>query len=347
MTEGALWTLLFEVIEGKQVPTFGHPWLLLLAIPAVLGTSLVWARFRSGGAVRVSDVHQAAAAMGRRRSLRAYVPGLLQLVALLLLTVAAARPRLGATYEDVLTEGIDIVMTLDVSSSMLCEDFRPQNRLQVSKEVLKEFVESRKADRIGLVVFSGKAFTKCPLTLDYEVLLQVVEGVGTGEIEDGTGIGLGIATAANRLREAKGASKIIVLLTDGRNNKQEIDPRTAAQVAKSLGIKIYCVGAGTRGQVMCPVDDPMLGRRYVRQEVDIDEELLRDVARTTGGLYFRATDKESLEEVYRKIGELEKTKAEVREYTRYTELFPPFVHLGIGTWLLGFVLGESLCRVLP
>lgn len=347
MSDGALWRLLVQVLDGKLEPTLGHPWLLLFALPAILGTGLMWRRFRSGAAVRVSDGSQAAAAMGRRRPLRAYVPGLLQLVALLLFSVAAARPRLGATYEDVLTEGIDIVMTLDVSSSMLCEDFRPQNRLQVAKEVLQEFVKSRRADRIGLVVFSGKAFTKCPLTLDYDILLEVVESVGTGEIEDGTGIGLGIATAANRLREAKGASKVVVLLTDGRNNKQEIDPRTAAQVAKSLGIKIYCVGAGTRGQVMCPMDDPMFGRRYVRQDVDIDEDLLRDVARTTGGLYFRATDKESLHDVYEKIGELEKTKVEVREYTRYTELFPPFVEAGLGLWLLGLALAETLCRVLP
>ncbi|MFN7973310.1 MAG: VWA domain-containing protein [Acidobacteriota bacterium] len=323
------------------------PWALLLLAPAI------WLGLRglrgmtSRATVRVSDGMQAQTAMVGRRPLRAYLPHLLELAGMALMVLGAARPQLGASYEEILTEGIDIVMALDVSSSMLCEDFRPKNRLEVARSVLKDFVQSRRADRIGLVVFSGKAFTLCPLTLDYPVLLDVVDRVKQGDIEDGTAIGLGIATACNRLREAKGKSKVVVLLTDGVNNRFEIDPLTAGQLARSLGIKIYCIGAGTRGSVPCPVDDPMFGRHYVHQEVEIDEELLKKVAETTGGLYFRATDKESLEEIYKKIGELETTKVEVKQYTRYTEAFPPFALSGLGLWGFAFLLSETWCRVLP
>ena len=338
---------LLAALQGAESIDLRDPLWLLLAVPALLSMVAWFRRVRGRTAVRVSTAGQSRAAMGGRRAARAYLPGALHLVALLLIAVGAARPRLGASYEEILTEGIDIVMTLDVSSSMLCEDFKPDNRLTVAKQVLEDFVKSRRADRIGLVVFSGKSFTKCPLTLDYGVLLDVVDKVAVGEIEDGTAIGLGIVTACNRLREAKGKSKVVVLLTDGVNNKHEIEPETAAQIAKALGIKIYCVGAGTRGPVTCPVDDPMFGRRYVRQQVEIDDELLQQIAQSTGGLYFRATDKESLAEVYRKIGELEKTKVEVKEYTRYTEAFSPFVQAGVILWGLTLVLLETVCRVLP
>jgi len=323
------------------------PWFLLFALPACLAVAYAISRLVSGTHLLVSDTSQVTAAMGRRRGLRAYLPATLRLLALLLLLTAAARPRFGTSYREIMTEGIDIVMTLDISSSMLCEDFRPKNRLFVAKKALKDFVKGRQADRIGLVVFAGKAFTKSPLTLDYDLLLRSVDQVDAGEVEDGTAIGLGLATAINRLRSAKGKSKVIVLLTDGNNNRFEIDPRTAANLAKSLGIKVYCIGAGTKGEVSCPMKDPRFGTRYLRQRVDLDEDLLTEVAKITGGLFFRATDSKSLEAIYRRIGRLEKSKVKVKEYKSYEEVFMPLLMAGLVVWLFAGVLANSLSRVLP
>ena len=261
----------------------------------------------------------------------------LRMLTFAFLIIALARPQSGSKEEEVTTEGIDILLALDISGSMLAEDFKPKNRLEVAKLVAKDFVESRTNDRIGMVVFAGESYTQCPLTMDYGVLLNFIEEVKIGMIADGTAIGMALANAVNRLRDSKAKSKVIILLTDGRNNAGELHPLTAAQVAEAMGVKVYTVGAGSRGTALYPINDPILGKRYQRMLVEIDEELLKQIALMTGGKYFRAVDRKSLEDVFREIGELEKTKIEVKEFTRYEELF--FVYLVIGLILFGTEIG--------
>ncbi|MFQ5738412.1 MAG: VWA domain-containing protein [Acidobacteriota bacterium] len=269
-------------------------------------------RFSHGGFLKAAQKPLAA-------KLR-HLPFVLRMVVISFLLLAFARPQSGASEEDIVTEGIDIVLVLDLSSSMLAEDIQP-NRIEASKQVASEFIQGRKNDRIGMVVFAREGYTQCPLTLDYGVLLQFLEELKVGTIEDGTAIGMGLSAAVNRLKESKARSKVIILLTDGRNNAGEIDPVTAAQMAQAFGIRIYAIGAGTRGLAPYPVDDPVFGRRHTRLMVDIDESTLKKTAELTGGRYFRATDRESLEKIYGEINRLEKTEIQVKEFTRYGELF--------------------------
>jgi len=259
---------------------------------------------------------------------------ILRMLVLSILIVAFARPQSGVIGEEVITQGIDIVLAIDVSSSMLAEDIKP-NRLEAAKDVAAEFIKGRKNDRIGMVVFSGEAFTQCPLTLDYGILLSFLDQIQVGMIEDGTAIGMGLATAVNRLRSSEAKSKVIILLTDGRNNRGEIDPVTASHAAQAFDVRIYSIGAGTRGTAMYPVNDPFFGKRYVPMPVDIDEETLTKIADITGGQYFRATDRSQLGSIYKEIDKMEKTKIKVTEYTRYSELF--YYLLGLA---LVFFLGE-------
>lgn len=273
---------------------------------------------------------------------------LLRLLAVTLIILALARPQSSHKEEEITTEGIDIVLTMDVSTSMLAEDFRPKNRIEAAKMVAKEFIEGRKNDRIGLVVFAGESFTQCPLTLDYGVLYHILDNMKVADQDwDGTAIGMGLATAINRLKDSKAKSKVIILLTDGRNNRGQIDPITAARMAKAMGIRVYTIGTGTRGTAMYPVDDPIWGRRYVPMRVDIDEDLLKQVAGTTGGKYFRATDTEKLRQIYKEIGEMEKTKIEVKEYTRYEEYFVYFLSLGVLLLVIELVLGNTYFKTIP
>ena len=271
----------------------------------------------------------------------------LRMLAFAFLIFALARPQSGSREEEITTEGIDIILALDISSSMEAEDFKPKNRLEVSKIVAKDFVESRKNDRIGMVVFAGESYTQCPLTIDYGVLLNFIDDVKTRMIADGTAIGMAIANAVNRLRDSKAKSKVIILLTDGRNNAGELHPLSAAQVAEAMGVRIYTVGAGKRGTAPYPIHDPILGKRYQMLPVEIDEDLLQNVADMTGGKYFRAVDRRSLEEVFKEIGELEKTKIEIKEFTRYEELF--LIYLAVGLILLGLeiVLSNTKFRKIP
>ena len=263
------------------------------------------------------------------------------------LILALARPQSGSKEEEVTTEGIDIILALDISSSMLAEDFKPKNRLEVAKLVAEDFIKSRAHDRIGMVVFAAQSYTQCPLTLDYGILLNFIQDVKIGMVEDGTAIGLALANAANRLRESKAKSKVIILLTDGRNNAGELNPLTAAQVAQALDIRIYTVGAGSRGTALYPINDPILGKRYQRLPVEIDEGLLKKIAAMTAGKYFRAVDRQSLEEVFQEIGRLEKTKIEVKEYTRYAELFPMFLIIGLMFVSLEIFLANTKFRKIP
>lgn len=250
-------------------------------------------------------------------------------VALAALVVALARPRSAAQSENVTSEGINIALAIDLSSSMLAEDFRPQNRLEVAKRRVKEFIASRSSDRIALIAFAGEALTQVPLTTDYPILMQAVDNLQAGQLEDGTAIGLGIATAANRLRDAPGRSRVMVLLTDGVNNRGSVDPRTAARAASVYGIRIYTIGVGTVGMAPVPVGRGPAGLRYELQPVRIDEALLSEVARMTGGRYFRARDAEALRRVYEQIDRLERTTVQSRSYVRYSELFRMPLGLGL------------------
>jgi Ca-activated chloride channel family protein len=299
-----------------------NPWFLLLAVLIPL---LLWRYFafrRLGkGSLRFSSTM---AMEGMRPPWTVRMRHVLfgaKLAGLALLVVAMARPQRGIEEEEVLTEGVDIIVALDASGSMAAEDFEPKNRLFVAKLVVSRFIEGLRHDRVGLVVFAGKAFTRCPLTLDYGVLLNVLEDVQLGTIEDGTAIGSALATSLNRLRESKAKSKVIILVTDGVNNRGEIQPLDAARMAKALGVKIYTVGVGSRGTARFPVNDPTYGKIYMNLPVEIDEPSLNRMAETTGGIYYRATDRPSLERIFQEIARLEKTKIEVKTYTHYNELF--------------------------
>jgi Ca-activated chloride channel family protein len=266
---------------------------------------------------------------------------------MVLLVLALARPRMGHAYREQVTRGVDIMLVLDCSGSMASEDFKPHNRLWVAKDVVKDFIQRRPDDRLGLVVFSGQAFTQCPLTLDHGILLTFVDAVELGMIEDGTAIGNALATAVDRLRRSDAKSRIVVLLTDGQNNRGEVAPLTAAQIAQTFGVKVYTVGVGTRGFAMMPVEDPVFGKRYVQTQVNIDEETLEAVAQRTGGRYFRATDAEKLKEIYGTIDQLEKTEVKVRERIDWSDRFAWFLVPGLALLLGVALLEATYLRRLP
>jgi Ca-activated chloride channel family protein len=240
-------------------------------------------------------------------------------LAITLLIIVLARPQETDKFQDISTEGIDIVLTLDISGSMLARDFRP-DRLEASKDVATEFISGRPYDRMGLVVFSGESFTQCPLTTDHAVLINLLREIQSGMIEDGTAIGMGLATAINRIKDSEAKSKVIILLTDGVNNRGEIAPATAAGIAKTYGIRVYTIGVGTQGMAPYPVQTPY-GIQYQDMPVEIDEGILREIAQTTGGKYFRATDNNKLVQVYNEIDKLEKSKIDVRQFSRKEEKY--------------------------
>lgn len=325
---------------------FADPWFLMLVLllPA-LGFWYVRRR-RVRPTLRYSAVELVKHSIVRTAAWHRHTLFGIRSVAMLALIVAFARPQSGVTEEDVRTHGIDIVLALDLSSSMLAEDLTP-TRIDAAKAVAAEFVRGRPDDRIGLVAFAGDAFTQAPLTLDHNVIVTLLSQLRVGMIEDGTAIGMGLATAVKRLEHSDAKSKIIVLLTDGRNNRGEIDPLTAAQMAQALGIKIYTIGAGTRGMTRVRVNDPRFGRQYVQMHVDIDEDVLRRTANLTGGQYFRATDRQSLEAIYHEIDQLEKTEIAVQHFTQYGELFPIPLTVGLGLIVVELLLGQTVWRTIP
>ena len=268
-----------------------------------------------------------------------------------LIILALARPQTPVEESRIQTEGIDIVLAIDVSTSMLAEDFKiglkRVNRLEAVRDVVKDFIESRESDRIGMVVFAAMAYTVCPLTIDYGWLLQNLERVKIGMIEDGTAIGLGICSSLNRLKDTKAKGKVIILLTDGRNNAGNISPLTAAEAARALGVKIYTIGAGTRGIAPYPVKDRFGNIVYKPVKADIDEDTLMKIASETGAGYFRATDTKSLEEIYDEINKLEKTPMEEKGYLEYRELFPIFLIPGILLLLLEIIISNTILRKVP
>jgi Ca-activated chloride channel family protein len=305
---------------------FASPWLLLsLAALPLVGLVHYLTLRGSKSSVKVSDVSLVKGSRPTIWTRLRQAPIALRLAALALLGLALARPQSGASQEEILTRGIDIMLAVDNSTSMAAEDLKPRNRLAVAKASVADFIQGRKNDRIGLVVFAGRGYTRCPLTLDYDILTQLLSGVELATQDEGTAIGMGLVTAINRLRDSDAKSRVIVLLTDGRNNRGEIDPSTAASLAQSLGIKVYTIGVGTRGEAPYPIQDPFFGKRYVYLRADIDDETLAAIAKETGGEYFRATDTESLAGIFKRIDAMEKTDIKVRHFMRYTEL---------GGWLL-------------
>lgn len=327
---------------------FANPW--LLAFLAVIPV-LVWRylrRLRTGdGSLRFAST---IALEGVRPPWTVRVRHVLfgmNMFALALCITAMARPQQGTEEEEVLTEGVDIILALDASGSMAAEDFEPRNRLYVAKLVVEKFIEGLKHDRVGLVVFAGKAFTRCPLTLDYGVLLHVVDSIELGTIEDGTAIGTSLATCINRLRESKAKSKVVILVTDGVNNRGEIQPLDAAEIARTLGVKIYTVGIGSQGTARVPVSDPTYGKVYVDMQVEIDEASLTHIAEMTGGLYYRATDKPSLERIFQDIARLEKTQIRVKSYTHYDERYLEYLKPALALILIAAAAGFTRFIKLP
>lgn len=260
------------------------------------------------------------------------------------LVIVLARPQSTSSYQDVSTEGIDIVITLDISGSMLARDFKP-DRLEASKNVATEFISGRPYDRIGLVVFSGESFTQCPLTTDHAVVINLIRELKSGMIEDGTAIGEGLATAVNRIKDAGSKSKVVILLTDGINNRGIIAPLTAAEIAKTFGVRVYTIGVGTRGVAPYPVNTPF-GIRYQDVPVEIDEEVLQKIADMTGGKYFRATDNDKLVQIYSEIDRMEKAKTDVRQYKVRDEkfLFPALIAAAL--FLAEILLRNTILRSL-
>jgi Ca-activated chloride channel family protein len=311
-------------------------WALIL-IPIVLGVYLYRYFTKKRAALTFSSVSFFEGISGNWKSYIHWVSHLLLLGGLTFLILALARPQLKLTTVERNAEGIDIVMVLDMSSSMRAEDLKP-NRFEAARNVAKDFVDKRISDRIGLVTFAMKSFTVVPPTLDYRLLKQLIDEVEMGIIEDGTAIGMGIATSINRLKDSEATSKVIILLTDGQNNAGEIDPVTAADLAVTYGIKIYTIGAGTRGTAPYPVQDPIFGRRYQNIQVNIDEDMLTRVAEITGGRYYRATDSEQLSAIYDEIDMLERSKVEEIIYTDYEDQYPFYLGISIILLVGGFII---------
>ncbi len=323
-----------------------HPQLLwALALPALLALMhLLRDTRRRANRVPLPTLGVLANGPTDLRAMMRPIPRALGLAGLSVLLLAMARPQSRDSWQDVKREGIDIMMAIDLSGSMLAKDLRP-DRLEASKRVGSEFIDGRPNDRIGLVVYEGEAFTQCPLTTDHRVLKDLLMSSRSGLLDGGTAIGMGLATAVSRLRESEAKSKVVILLTDGVNNRGTIEPADAARIAAGMGIRVYTVGVGTRGKALMPVARYANGQfRYDYVDVDLDEPVLMQVAETTGGRYFRATDERKLREIYQEIDRLEKTRMKVTEYSQRHEEYLPFLLLGGGLLVVGLVLDRSLLR---
>jgi Ca-activated chloride channel family protein len=325
--------------------SFGRPLLLLLLAALPLWWWWRARRLSRLAGAPMSDVRPAAGPAERLWVAR--LPVTLRSVCLGAWIIAAAGPRVGSARAELRSEGISIALAVDVSSSMLAEDFAPMNRLDVARRTAIDFVRARTSDRIGLVAFSGQALTQVPITTDYAVVEEAIRRLRVGILEDGTAIGTAIATSANRLRRAPGRSKVIVLLTDGENNQGRVDPRTAAQAAATFGIRIYTIGVGTQGDAPVPTGQGPLGLRYQTMPVKIDEQLLGEVARTTGGRYFRATDAASLANIFSEINRLEKTPVQHLVYRRYDEAYRWPLGAGLLALALELVLAATFAVRVP
>lgn len=326
---------------------FASPYYLwLLTLLAPLTAYYVWRTLQGGAAIQISTVRGVEGAPHTVRYYLRHLPFVLRAAAFALLVVALARPQDVEQNVSTSTEGIDIMLSIDVSGSMLARDFKP-DRLTAAKEVAGSFIADRYGDRIGLVVFAGEAFTQSPLTTDQSTLQTLLARIRSGLIEDGTAIGNGLATAINRLRESDAKSKVIILLTDGVNNRGEITPLTAAEIARAQGIRVYTIGVGTEGMAPYPAIDMFGKLTFVNQQVEIDEKTLKAMAEMTGGRYFRATDKAKLQAIYDEINQLEKSKVEVTERVSYHELYLAWVLAALGLLLVEFLLSNLVLKRIP
>ncbi len=330
--------------------TFAHPWWLLLLLVLPVAATIRRRRARDP-AFLYSSIQLVHGVASLRQSYAGIILRRMRWLALALLIVALARPRIGEGEVTIKASGIDIVVAVDFSMSMAAEDFeiagRRANRVTAAKDVLRRFIDGRPNDRIGIVAFAGNAYVAAPLTLDHSFLLQRLEQLRLGLIEDGTAIGSGIAAGLNRLRELPSKSRIVILMTDGQNNAGKVPPMTAAEAAEALKVKIYTIGVGTRGVAPYPQTDVFGQTRYVPMEVNIDEELLGRIADRTGGKYFRAVSTETLRGIYDEIDRLERSDAEVRKFQRYDEVFGWFAVPGLIVLMLELVLGHTIWRKLP
>ncbi|MCI0404481.1 MAG: VWA domain-containing protein [candidate division Zixibacteria bacterium] len=326
---------------------FAHPEAFyLFGLLPVLWLARLWQR-RRPPTLRFSDVNRAAGVRKSWRQKFSFFPEFLRLLVFSFLILGMARPQKGTRNLESSTSGIDIMLVMDISGSMKAEDFHPQNRLYVAKQVTRDFIMGRQTDRIGLVIFAKESFTQCPLTIDYGVLLNLLGSVRFGLIEDGTAIGMGLINGVNRLKDSPAKNKVIILLTDGANNAGPIDPLTAAGVAQALGIKVYTIGIGRPGLVPMPVDDPVFGRRYMQVQSDLDEPTLQKMARLTGGRFFRAKDPQALARIFEEIDALEKTKIKVKEFWEFDEKFRIWALLALSALVLELFLSGTVFRRLP
>jgi Ca-activated chloride channel family protein len=326
--------------------TFKNPDLLYLLLALVPMIFWYFFRYRKNSAsIQVSTTASVGEAPVTLMHALRHIPFLLEVAAISFFIIVLARPQSTTSWENVTTEGIDIVVTLDISTSMLAMDFSP-NRLEAAKKVAMEFISGRENDRMGLVVFSGEAFTQCPLTTDRSVLLNLFSDIKTGLIEDGTAIGNGLATAVARLKDSEAVSRVVILLTDGENNRGEVAPLTAAEIAKTYGIRVYTIGVGSIGTAPYPVQTPF-GTQVQNMPVKIDEGMLRQIAQITDGQYFRATSNMKLVEIYKEIDKLEKSKINVKEFSRRSEEYLPFAITGLFLLVAGLFLRTLFFRNLP
>jgi Ca-activated chloride channel family protein len=325
---------------------FANPnllYLLLLIVPVIIW--YVLNHQRTHASIQVSTIKGIGKNHFTYKHILRHVVFAMRVLAIVLLILAIARPQSTLSWKDEESEGIDIVLALDISSSMLARDFDP-DRLEAAKDLAIQFIAGRRNDRIGLVVFSGESFTQCPLTTDHSVLINLFRDIKSGMIEDGTAIGMGLATSVSRLKDSDAKSKVIILLTDGVNNQGAIAPITAAELAQTFGIRVYTIGVGTEGTAPYPIATPF-GTQLRNMPVEIDEETLQEIAQNTGGEYFRATDNNKLKQIYEQIDQLEKSKIEVKEFSQKDEEFLTFVLLAAFFLLADIVLRNTLIRQIP
>jgi Ca-activated chloride channel homolog len=326
---------------------FAYPaFFYALALIPLMIAWYVWKGRKATAPLKLPGFENLDDRMSSSRVWMRHVLAVLRMLVLTLIIVVLARPQSSNQWEQVTTEGIDVVLCMDVSGSMRAMDFRP-NRLEASKNVGIEFVNARQDDRFGLVVFAGESFTQCPMTTDRAVVVNFLKEVDFGVIEDGTAIGMGLATAINRIKESKAKSKVIILLTDGVNNRGDVGPVTAAELAAGFGIRVYTIGVGSRGNAPIPVQD-MFGRTVTRDmPVEIDEDVLQKIAETTGGSYFRATDNNKLREIYQEIDQLEKTRLDVKHFSKKKEEYFPFLLAAMLILLVEVGLRYTIFRTIP
>ena len=329
-----------NLFSGIEFANKGFLWLLIL-IPLMIAW-YIWRNSKLQGSLRMSALKGFSSVKKSKYTTLRHYGIVLRALALVALIIALARPQAAFSWQNSTTEGIDIVIATDISGSMLAEDLKP-NRLEAGKNIAIDFIKDRPEDRIGLVIFSGESFTQCPLTIDHDVLINLFGEISNGMIEDGTAIGMGLATAVNRLKESEAKSKVVILLTDGSNTTGSIPPITAAEIAKQMKVRVYTVGVGTKGYAPYPVKTPF-GVQYQQVPVTIDEDVLKDIAKMTGGQYFRATNNAKLKQIYQQIDQLEKAKIAVTQYHKKTERFLPFALIAMTLLLLEFLLRNTVFK---